>query len=281
MPPAHGAPSTNNPVRQRSTRDRPAKAPLSEDAVVDAALAILQSEGLDAVTMRRVAAALDTGAASLYVYVSGREGLLQAMLDRVTGSVQLIDPDPSRWRAQLHTVLRSLHQALVTHPGIAGITLADPPTTGAILRLTENLLGILLAGGISPQDAAWACDIFVSLVRAVASEDDVRHPPTRTEDDRRTRAEELYKTFADLPPDRFPLIAAHAAQMVAGDGDERFRFAIDVVTDGVVARADRHNVGIPGSKARRRTRLSGAAELGKVKKRLDRPDNAGVREVSG
>ena len=72
-----GGPAPMNPAgRHRSTRDRPAKAPLSEDAVVDAALAILQSDGLEAVTMRRVAAALDTGAASLYVYVSGREGLL-------------------------------------------------------------------------------------------------------------------------------------------------------------------------------------------------------------
>ncbi len=49
--------------------------------------------------------------------------------------------------------------------------------------------------------------------------------------------DELYTTFAGLPPDRFPLLAAHAAQMVAGDSDERFRFAIDVVLDGVLARA--------------------------------------------
>jgi AcrR family transcriptional regulator len=231
----------NPSVRHRSTRDRPAKAPLSEDAVVDAALAILKSDGLEAVTMRRVAAALDTGAASLYVYVSGREGLLQAMLDRVTATIELEAPDPSRWRAQLHSLLQRMHQALVAHPGIAAMTLADPPTTEAILRLTENLLGILLAGGLDPQDAAWACDIFVLLVTAVASEDDVRRARGRSDDDddRRKQVGELYKTFAGLPPDRFPLIAAHAAQMVAGDGDERFRFAIDVVIDGVVARAAR------------------------------------------
>ena len=66
-----------SPVRRRSTRDRPAKAPLSEDAIVEVALAVLKSDGPEAVTMRRVAAALDTGPASLYVYVSGREGLLQ------------------------------------------------------------------------------------------------------------------------------------------------------------------------------------------------------------
>jgi len=224
-------------VRHRSTRDRPAKAPLSEDAVVDAALAILKSGGLEAVTMRRVAAALDTGAASLYVYVSGREGLLQAMLDRVTATIELEAPDPSRWRAQLHSLLQRTRQALVAHPGIAAMTLADPPTTEAVLRLTENLLGILLAGGLDPQDAAWACDIFVLVVTAVAREDDVRRPRGRSDDGGREQVAELYRTFAGLPPDRFPLIAAHAAQMVAGDGDERLRFAIDVVIDGVLARA--------------------------------------------
>ena len=234
----NGPPSTDPSVRRRSTRDRPAKAPLSEGAVVDAALAILQRDGLEAVTMRRVAATLDTAAASLYVYVSGREGMLLAMLDRVIATIELEAPDPSRWRAQLHSLLRRMHQVLVTHPGIAGMTLVDPPTTEAILRLTENLLGILLAGGFDPQDSAWACDIFVLLVTAAAREDDVRRPRCGSDDDsRRKQVDKIYKTFTGLPPDRFPLISAHAAQMVAGDGDERFRFAIDVVIDGVVARA--------------------------------------------
>jgi AcrR family transcriptional regulator len=226
--------------RHRSTRDRPAKAPLSEDVVVDAALAILQSDGLDAVTMRRVAAALDTGAASLYVYVAGREGLLAAMLGRVTATIELEAPEPSRWRAQLHSLLERTHRALTTNPGIAAMTLADPPTTEAILHLTENLLGILLAGGIDPQDAAWACDILILLVTAAAREDDVRHPRGRTDDtDRRDQADEVYKTFASLQPDQFPLITAYAAQMVAGDGDERFRFAVDVVIDGLLSRESR------------------------------------------
>ena len=179
----------SHPARHRSTRDRPAKAPLSEDAVVDAALAILKSDGVDAVTMRRVAAALDTGAASLYVYVPGREGLLQAMLDRVTATIELETPDPSRWRAQLYSLLERTRRALVAHPGIAGMTLADSPTTDAVLGLTENLLGILLAGGLDPQGAAWACDIFVSLVTAVAREDDVRRARGRTDDGDRRRAE--------------------------------------------------------------------------------------------
>jgi AcrR family transcriptional regulator len=227
----------NPPVRHRSTRDRPAKAPLSEDAVVDAALAILRSDGLEAVTMRRVATTLDTGPASLYVYVPGREGLLQAMLDRVISTIEFEGPDPSRWRTQLHSLLQRMHQAFVSHPGIAAITLADPPTTGSVLRLAENLLGILLAGGLDPQDAAWACDIFVLLVMATSREDDVRRPRSSHSDDRRDQVDELYRTFAGLPPDQFPFLVANAAQMVAGVGNERLRFAIDVVLAGLVARA--------------------------------------------
>ena len=74
------------------------------------------------------------------------------------------------------------------------MTLADPPTTEAVLRLTENLLGILLAGGLDPQGAAWACDIFVLLVTGAAREDGVRRPRGRREDgDRREQAGESAK----------------------------------------------------------------------------------------
>jgi AcrR family transcriptional regulator len=217
----------------RSTRDRPAKAPLSEDAVLVAALAILKSEGLEAVTMRRVATALDTGASSLYVYVSGREGLLQGMQDRIIATVELEVPDPSHWRAQLHALLARMRRALVAHPGIAETAMAEPPSTEAALRLLENLLGILLAGGLDPQDAAWAADILAMVVNYAALEGDVRRA------DRQEQAAKLYRTFTDLPPDRFPLITAHAAQLVAGDREERFRVAIDVVIDGMLAGTDR------------------------------------------
>jgi AcrR family transcriptional regulator len=223
----------NAAPRQRSTRDRPAKAPLSEAAVVDAALAILKSDGLDAVTMRRVATALDTGPASLYVYVSGREALLQAMQDRIMATVSLEAPDPARWRDQLHALLVRMRHALIEHPGIAATAMAQPPGSEASLLLVENLLGILLAGGIDPQDAAWAADIFALLVNYAAMEADARRVHGREQ------AEGLYASFTALPPERFPLITAHAAQMVAGDSDERFRVAVDVVIDGVLARAAR------------------------------------------
>jgi hypothetical protein len=90
-----------------------------------------------------------------------------------------------------------------------------------------------LAGELDPQDAAWAADIFATLVNHAAIEADARHA------DRQEQAGELYKNFTGLPPDRFPLITAHAAQLVAGDAEERFRVAVDVVTDGMLARSAR------------------------------------------
>src|ERR1700751_73683 len=111
--------------RPRSTRDRPAKAPLSEEAIVGAAIAILKAEGLEAVSMRGIAAALDPGAGSLYVYVEGRDGLLTAMFDRIIAAVTLETPDPSRWRAQLHSLLERLRAEPGAHPRHAA-----PPTLG-------------------------------------------------------------------------------------------------------------------------------------------------------
>ncbi|MFE7594837.1 TetR/AcrR family transcriptional regulator [Kitasatospora sp. NPDC057512] len=219
------------PTRRRSTRDRPAKPPLSEEAVVDAALEVLRSEGLPAVSMRRVATALDTGPASLYVYVANREGLIHAMQDRIFATVELETADPAHWRDQLHTLLGRLRDALAAHPGIAMTLTTVPPRSEAVLRPLENMLAVLLAGGLTPQDAAWAADFLSTLVHHAAVEAEAR-PVGHHE-----QAEELYRHFTAQSPDAFPLITAHAAQLVAGDAEERFRLAVDTLIDGFLTRA--------------------------------------------
>ncbi|MFT3866265.1 MAG: TetR/AcrR family transcriptional regulator C-terminal domain-containing protein [Solirubrobacterales bacterium] len=224
-------------VRTRSTRDRPAKAPLSEAAVVEAALKVTRAEGLPAVTMRRVAAELDTGAASLYVYVRNRDDLLRAMLDRVAGEIPLVKPDRGRWRRQLHDILDAFRVALETYPGLATVLPEEPLATDSALATLENLLGLVVAGGIPPQDAAWACDILMLIVTATATEADVRRAAGLHFDD--DLVERLRRTFAGMPPDDYPNVVSHADELVAGDGAERFHFAIDVFLDGLVARSAR------------------------------------------
>src|SRR5262249_4958782 len=115
--------------RIRSTTDGSAKAPLSEAAILDAALAVTQAEGLQAVTTRRIASELETGPASLYVYVNNRDELLRLMLDRVVGTIPLVVPDPLRWREQLYDLLQGLREALEVYPGLASVLLWEPQAT--------------------------------------------------------------------------------------------------------------------------------------------------------
>jgi AcrR family transcriptional regulator len=225
-----------SPPRPRSTRGRPAKAPLSEDVILDAAMRVLREEGLDAVTMRRLATELDTGPASLYVYIRNRDELLNALLDRVSAMVPLEEPDPSRWREQVHRMVDGVLKVMEEHRGIARVAVANVPTGENSLRFADNLLGVLLAGGVTPRDAAWACDILPLITVASAVE-------TATYQERGAEqgavAGEIAAVFTSLPADRYPNLVRLGDDLVSGDGDERFHFGIDTFLDGLVARAAR------------------------------------------
>jgi AcrR family transcriptional regulator len=224
-------------VRSRSTRDRPAKAPLSEEAIVDAALAIARTDGLAAVTMRRVAAELDTGAASLYVYVRNRDELLRGMLDRVAGAIPLVKPDKRRWRKQIHDLLDAFRVGLEEYPGLATVLPEEPLVMDSAMASLENLLGLMVVGGIGPRDAAWGCDNLMLIVTATANEADVRKSAGMPFDG--DFIERLRDLFAGMSPEDYPNIVSHADALVAGTGADRFHFAIDTFLDGLVARSAR------------------------------------------
>ena len=204
--------------------------------ILDTALRILREEGLDAVTMRRLASELDTGPASLYVYIRDRDELLNAIFDRIGGMVEIEEPDPARWREQLHRLVDNLLRVMEAHRGIARVAVANVPTGENALRVADNLMGLLLAGGVTPRDAAWACDILPLFVTAAAVE-------TATYQERGSVPEDvvdkLEAVFTTLPADRFPHLARHGEDLVSGDGEQRFHFGIDTFLDGLVARAQR------------------------------------------
>src|ERR1700685_2744745 len=111
-----------------SRRERPAKPALTRDGIVATALRLMRAEGLDRVTMRRLAQELDTGAASLYVYVRNTAELHAAMLEDLLGQ---IDQSPvtaaGDWRERLIEVLTSYTAILFEHPGLAPSALVTPP----------------------------------------------------------------------------------------------------------------------------------------------------------
>ena len=216
----------------RSTRDRPAKAPLSIEAVIDAGLRVLRAEGIDAVSMRRVAAELDTGAASLYVYVNNRQDLLNQMFDAVAGQIDLSDkPDPKRWRDQLERLLTATFDAMDRYPGIARVPLANVPTGPNAIRTSDHLLGILRAGGVNDRSAAWFADVVFLYVNAAAFERSIYVAEGAEEADLQ---DEIETTFTHLDPATYPNIVALMPYLTSGEADERFAFGLRLMINGLL-----------------------------------------------
>jgi AcrR family transcriptional regulator len=215
----------------RSTRDRPAKPPLSIDAVIEAGLRVLRAEGLDAISMRRIAAELDTGPASLYVYVRGREDLLNRMFDAVVGEVDIGDaPDPTRWRKQLEELLTRFRDAMDRYPGIARVPLANIPSGPNAMRGADHVMGLLRAGGVSERSAAWFVDVVFLYVNATSFERSIYIARGMTSEDEA----EMLEAFERPDPERYPNMAALLPELTSGDGDERFAFGLRLMINGLL-----------------------------------------------
>jgi len=202
---------------------------------VDAAIEVLDAEGLDALTMRRVAEVLGTGPASLYAHVADKDEMVAAVLDRVISEMPIPDPiDPDRWQEQLKEMARSARTTFARHRDIARASLGNVPTGEGALPGMNAMVGILLAGGVSPQVASLAVDILALYFTAVAFEESLESFPT-AEDKGEAFHEQLKSFFSGLPADRFPYLVAMAEPLTSADGDHRFEFGLDLLVRGIAS----------------------------------------------
>ena len=227
------------PGRRRGTTI-PQRSPrtLSRDAIVDAALRVLDAEGLAAVTMRRVADELATGPSSLYAHVSDKDAMVEAVLDRVIGEVEIPEViDPERWEEQLKDIARSARATMLRHRDIARASMGMIPTGEHSLPVSNAMVGVLLASGVSRRVAALSVDILALYFTATAFEESLEdYAP---DDDAAPTAfhQELRQFFEGLPPDRFPHLVDMAGPITTGDRDERFEFGLDLLVRGIASTA--------------------------------------------
>jgi len=160
--------SSPAPAGPTSRRERPAKPALSRDGIIATALDLLRTEGLGRVTMRRVAAALDTGAASLYVYVRDSSDLHAQLLDALIGSL----PATPRVapRKQLKALLDAYVETLARYPEMARMALSTRMSGPNYLALIERILALLARLGVRDDEAAWGVDLILLLATAHAVE---------------------------------------------------------------------------------------------------------------
>lgn len=186
--------------------------------------------------MRTVAAALRTGAASLYAYVGSKEELIELVVDRVIGEVRFPDqPDPSRWMTQLKEVAREMRRVFASHGDLARATFGRIPLGENALNGAEGVLALVRAGGLSDRVAAMVLDLLSLYVMGVAYEDSLTATNAITADDLTRFITETRRYFASLPSERFPNTVALAEELTRGDRDERFEFGLEILLRGLLA----------------------------------------------
>ncbi len=220
------------------TKPVAARRSLSREAIVAAAMRVLQSEGIDALSMRRLAAELDTGAASLYAHVANKEELLERLLDEVVADVHLPEPDPRHWQEQIIQLWTDCRTALVRNGDIARVALGRVPLGPKSLRIAERSMAILRVGGVPDQAVAWAVDVVGLYVAANAIEGALYADLKRTGRDPAKYYAQVGNYFEALPAERFPTMSALAGQLTTGDGDERFAFGLELLVRGLAALVD-------------------------------------------
>jgi AcrR family transcriptional regulator len=214
---------------------RPRREPITAGRIVDAALGVVETEGFDALTMRRVAAALHASPGALYAHVRDKSELDDLMIGELCSRVTLPAPDPAQWQAQAVGVCRQLRDQYLRYPEIWRATLAASPHSLDTLRIMEGLLAILLAGGVPLQSAVWASDaafLYVGAYSVMA----LRRLTDKDTDGRVVGRAEVTERLAMLPPDRFPITVANAQVLTSGEGHERFDFTLGLLFGGLTPR---------------------------------------------
>ena len=121
--------------------------------VVDAALGLIDAEGLEAVTMPKVAQRLGVGTMSLYRHVQDKDDLINAVAKRVMGDIQVPGGAPDDWQSRVVGYLRSLRDAAIEHPALSRIVADRGLVVSPFFDQLEEVLSILLSAGFSDTDA--------------------------------------------------------------------------------------------------------------------------------
>ncbi len=212
--------------------------PLSRDAIVDAALAILDADGVDALTIRRLGQELGTGAASLYWHIAGKDELCELVYDRIMGEIELPAPDPARGEDQLKELARQAYRAMLSHNDAVRLSIGRPPAGPNSLRIVEWMLGLMRGAGIPDEPAAYFGNSLGRFLDASVLEASMAVSPGKSDASADDAAEIMREYWARLPADQFPNVTALSELTFASDDDALFEFGLDLLMRGLAAHKD-------------------------------------------
>ncbi|WP_063830743.1 TetR/AcrR family transcriptional regulator C-terminal domain-containing protein [Kitasatospora phosalacinea] len=222
--------------------NRPARAPrrraLTVHRIVEASVALADAEGLDALSMRRVAAEVPTGTTSLYRQVASRGELLELMTDAVLGEVPPA-PLTGDWRTDLHALATGQRAALLRHDWLGAVMSTRPALGPNSLRRIDRTLAAATAltrGDITL--AGEAVSIIGDYVaghaaREVAERETLRRTGTTEEQWRASLGPYLHRVIAS---GEYPAFTRRVVEAAERSFDELFAAGLETVLDGLAAR---------------------------------------------
>jgi AcrR family transcriptional regulator len=218
-----GAAGEGEPQRRALTRQR----------VVAEALEVISADGVDALSMRGLAARLGVVPGTLYRHVRNKEQLCDLVVDGVLAEVDTRPESDLAWAGQIRVLAQRLRTVLEDHPGIAGLLKTRDPLGPHSLALAEAFLAPLHLAGLPAAQAALAFSLVYDYSLGFALSDRTTVNERRVQDTATRR--QLHAFFRSLPADRFPALAVLGEHIWADNRDERFTSGLDTVLAGLQA----------------------------------------------
>lgn len=211
---------------------KPHEPALDQGQIVQAALELLDEVGFDGLTMRNLAKKLGVQAASLYWHVRNKQDLLSLLAEEICTSIR--EPDRMlSWQEQLEAMAYEYRQVLLAHRDAAQVLASSGGPSGPErLRLTEIGLRTLLDAGFSEKDAAYAGMLFNDFVIMSVLEE-TRFANLEAESTSDDKSSEVQNWVESLPPNEYPSLITLAYYLTNYDGDERFRFGVELLRNGL------------------------------------------------
>ncbi|MCU4186812.1 TetR/AcrR family transcriptional regulator [Acidiferrimicrobium sp. IK] len=210
----------------RLARRKPRPDGLTVERVLDAALRVVDTEGLESLTMRRLAEALGTATASLYRHVASREALLVLMVDRLLGEVRL-PPDGLSGRRQVEWLAHELRAVLLSHASLLPAVTASPVVGPNAMRGADRGLEGFLAMGLDGRRTVSAYLALVDYVFGTVYFDTGPGP---------TGGRHNPGLIDVAVAEGYPTLWARRHEMAAVSEDEVFAFGLAAFLDGLTSR---------------------------------------------
>ncbi|MCF3132203.1 TetR/AcrR family transcriptional regulator [Streptomyces olivochromogenes] len=208
------AASDRVPVERRRRRPTRTGTVLSEDLIVAAALELIEAPGANALTVRRLGAALGCDPSAIYRYFADTDTLLLAVADKLIGDSLTGFTSGSDWVASLRDFGMRVHSSVLQHPRLAAVRASRVTAGPAESRAVDTGIGILLQAGFDPAQAVRHYRMFIDTVLAHAAVDaDVRD---LTEQQRDQASQVWQEVYSQLSAEQYPnlhQVRAHLSAM--------------------------------------------------------------------